>query len=109
MELISGKRPIESEYGENGNIVTWMSSKLKSKESILSIVDSSIPEAFKEDAIKVLRIAIVCTARLPTLRPTMRNVVKMLEDAEPCRLVGIIVSKDDGSNKTEQLKDHTKM
>ncbi|XP_015058589.1 receptor-like protein kinase 7 isoform X1 [Solanum pennellii] len=109
MELISGKRPIESEYGENGNIVTWVSSKLKSKESVLSIVDSSIPEAFKEDAIEVLRIAIVCTSRLPTLRPTMRNVVKMLENAEPCRLVGIIVSKDDGSNRTEQLKDHTKM
>ncbi|CAN4092262.1 unnamed protein product [Withania somnifera] len=109
MELISGKRPIEPEYGENGNIVTWVSSKLKSKESVLSIVDSSIPEAFKEDAIKLLRIAIVCTARLPSLRPTMRNVVKMLEDAEPCRLVGIIVTKDDGSNKTEQLKDHTKM
>lgn len=109
MEIISGKRPIESEYGENGNIVTWVSSKLKSKESVLSIVDSSIPEAFKEDAIKVLRIAIVCTARLPTLRPTMRNVVKMLEDVEPCRLVKIIVSKDDGSYKTEQLKDHIKM
>ncbi|PHT84425.1 Receptor-like protein kinase HAIKU2 [Capsicum annuum] len=109
MELISGKRPIEPEYGENGNIVTWVSSKLQSKESLLSIVDSSIPEVFKEDAIKVLRIAIVCTARLPTLRPTMRNVVKMLEDAEPCGLVGIIVSKDDGSNKAEQLKDHTKM
>ncbi|KAJ8541253.1 hypothetical protein K7X08_002069 [Anisodus acutangulus] len=109
MELISGKRPIEPEYGENGNIVTWVSSKLKSKESVLSIVDSSIPEALKEDAIKVLRIAIVCTARLPTLRPTMRNVVKMLEDAEPCKLVGIIVSKDDGNNKAEQLKDRNKM
>ncbi|XP_009769216.1 receptor-like protein kinase 7 [Nicotiana sylvestris] len=109
MELISGKRPIEPEYGENSNIVTWVSSKLKSKESVLSIVDSSIPEAFKEDAIKVLRIAIVCTDRLPSLRPTMRNVVKMLEDAEPCKLVGIIVSKDDSSNKAEQLKDHTKI
>lgn len=109
MELISGKRPIEPEYGENRNIVTWVSSKLKSKESVLSIVDSSIPESFKEDAIKVLRIAIVCTDKLPSLRPTMRNVVKMLEDAEPCKLVGIIVSKDDGSNKAEQFKDHTKI
>ncbi|XP_060199150.1 receptor-like protein kinase 7 [Lycium barbarum] len=109
MELICGKKPMEPEYGENGNIVTWVSSKLKSKESVLSIVDSSIPEAFQEDAIKVLRIAIVCTARLPTLRPTMRNVVKMLEDAEPFKLVGIIVSKDDGINKADQLKDHNKM
>ncbi|CAN4122447.1 unnamed protein product [Withania somnifera] len=109
MELISGKKPIEPEYGENGNIVTWVSSKLKSKESVLSIVDSSLPESFKEDAIKVLRIAIVCTARLPSIRPTMRNVVKMLEDAEPCKLFGILVSKEDDSNKAEQLKDHTKM
>ncbi|PHU00832.1 Receptor-like protein kinase HAIKU2 [Capsicum chinense] len=85
IELISWKRPIEPEYKENNNIVKW------------------------EDKIKVLIIVIVCTTRLPTLRRTMRNVVQMLDDVEPYRLVGIIVRKDDGGNKVEKLKDHTKM
>ncbi|KAL2498113.1 Leucine-rich receptor-like protein kinase family protein [Abeliophyllum distichum] len=104
MELVTGKRPIEAEYGENKDIVEWVCSKLKTKESVLSIVDSAIPEVYKEDAIKVLKIGIMCTARLPTLRPTMRSVVQMLEEAEPCKLVGIIVSKD-GVTKNEEPRD----
>lgn len=99
MELVAGKRPIEAEYGENKDIVSWVSRNLKNKETILSMVDSSISEAYKEEAIKVLKIAIMCTARIPTLRPTMRTVVQMLEDAEPCKLVGITVNKDDGDKK----------
>lgn len=102
MELVSGKRPIEPEYGENKDIVDWVSSKLKSKESVLSMVDSRIPEALKEDAIKVLRTAILCTARNPAQRPAMRNVVQMLQDAEPCKLVGIIISKD-GAKKQKEV------
>ncbi|KAI3685923.1 hypothetical protein L1987_79592 [Smallanthus sonchifolius] len=95
MELVTGKKPIEVEYGENKDIVYWVCSKLKNKESVLSLVDSSMGEAYKEESIKVLKIAIMCTSRLPTLRPSMREVVKMLEEAEPCKLLGIInVSKE---------------
>ncbi|CAK9173621.1 unnamed protein product [Ilex paraguariensis] len=104
MELVTGKRPIEPEFGENKDILNWVCSKMKNRESILSMVDSAIPEAYKEEAIKVLKIAILCTARLPTQRPTMRAVVQMLEDAEPCKLVGIIINKD-GGNKKEELRD----
>ncbi|GFS44115.1 leucine-rich receptor-like protein kinase family protein [Actinidia rufa] len=71
MELVTGKRPIEPEYGENKDIVSWVPSKLKTK------------------------------GKLPALRPTMRSVVQMLEAAEPCKLVGIIISKDGGSKKEE--------
>ncbi|KAD1644708.1 hypothetical protein E3N88_42503 [Mikania micrantha] len=95
MELVTGRKPIEAEYGENKDMVYWVCSKLKNKESVLSLVDSSISEGYKEDTIKVLKIAIMCTSRLPTLRPTMREVVKMLEEANPCKLVAIInLSKD---------------
>lgn len=101
MELVTGKRPIEPEFGDNQDIVSWVWSKLKSKESILSLVDSNILEALKEETIKVLRIAVLCTARQPDLRPTMRSVVQMLEDAEPCKLMGIIITKDGTSIKKE--------
>ncbi|KAB1212121.1 Receptor-like protein kinase HAIKU2 [Morella rubra] len=82
MELVTGKRPMEPEFGENKDIVNWISRKITTRESVLSLVDSKIPEALKEEAIKVLRIAILCTAALPALRPTMRSVVQMLEEAE---------------------------
>ncbi|KAF2324154.1 hypothetical protein GH714_008510 [Hevea brasiliensis] len=107
MELVSGKRPIEPEFGDNKDIVDWVSSNLKSKERVLSIVDSRIPEFFKEDVVKVLRIAILCTERLPSLRPTMRSVVQMLREAEPCKLAGIVISKD-GASKRKEVTDKGK-
>ncbi|PSS31529.1 Receptor-like protein kinase [Actinidia chinensis var. chinensis] len=107
MELVTGKRPIEPEYGDNRDIVNWASNNLKSKESVLGMVDSTIQESYKEEAIKVLRIAILCTARLPALRPTMRSVVQMLEEADPCRYVGIIVRKN-GASEKEEVKDSDK-
>lgn len=107
MELVTGKKPIEAEFGNNKDIVSWVSSNLKSKESVLSIVDSAIIEPYKEDAVKVLRIALLCTDRLPAVRPSMRTVVQMLEEAEPCKLVGIIISKGkDGGNKIKETKEN---
>uniref|UniRef100_A0A2P2M0R9 non-specific serine/threonine protein kinase n=1 Tax=Rhizophora mucronata TaxID=61149 RepID=A0A2P2M0R9_RHIMU len=102
MELVSGKRPIEPEFGDGKDIVEWVASKLKTKRDVLGIVDSRIPEVFKEDAIKVLGIAISCTARLPNNRPSMRTVVQMLEDAGPCKFAGIVISKDDSKQKNEK-------
>lgn len=104
MELVTGKRPIEPDYGDNKDIVNWVTTKLNSKEAVLSIVDSTISEVLREDAIKVLRIAILCTSRLPSTRPTMRRVVQMLEEAEPCKFIGIMIDKVGGS-KREQIKD----
>ncbi|XP_059454536.1 receptor-like protein kinase 7 [Corylus avellana] len=103
MELVTGKRPIEPEYGENKDIVNWVSSKVKNTESVLSVVDSRISEAFKEDAVKVLKIAILCTAALPALRPTMRTVVQMLEEAAPYELVAIVIDKDGAEKPSLEL------
>ncbi|KAG8369158.1 hypothetical protein BUALT_Bualt15G0122200 [Buddleja alternifolia] len=105
MELVTGKRAIEPEFGENKDIVDWVCSKLKTKESVVSIVDSAIPEVYRENAIKVLKVAILCTARLPTLRPTMRTVVQMLEEAQPCKLVSIIIGKDGAGEKPESREN----
>ncbi|PIA55215.1 hypothetical protein AQUCO_00800146v1 [Aquilegia coerulea] len=101
MELVTGKKPIEPEFGENKDIVHWISTKVTSRETILSVVDSTIPEILKEDAVKVLRVAVLCTARLPALRPSMRKVVQMLEDAEPCRFISITVAKDYSTEKED--------
>ncbi|GMH03229.1 hypothetical protein Nepgr_005068 [Nepenthes gracilis] len=94
MELVSGKRAIELEFGDSRDIVSWVFGKLKNKESVVSIVDVIIPEPLKDEAIKVLKIAILCTARLPELRPTMKTVVQMLEDADPSKLVSIVVAEN---------------
>ncbi|KAA3484804.1 receptor-like protein kinase HAIKU2 [Gossypium australe] len=101
MELVSRKKPIDPEFGDSKDIVSWVCSKINKKESVLSIVDPRIPEALKEDAIKVLRVAILCTTRLPAIRPAMRTVVHMLEKAEPCKLVKIVFRKK-GQHKIKE-------
>uniref|UniRef100_A0A7N2RF32 Serine-threonine/tyrosine-protein kinase catalytic domain-containing protein n=1 Tax=Quercus lobata TaxID=97700 RepID=A0A7N2RF32_QUELO len=76
MELVSGKKPLELEYGESIDIVKWVCSR---DSALLSVVDSRIPEVLKEEAVRVLKVAKLCTETLPNLRPTMRTVVEMLK------------------------------
>ncbi|KAG9439917.1 hypothetical protein H6P81_020082 [Aristolochia fimbriata] len=96
MELVTGKRPMEPEFGDNKDLVWWISNRMTSRESVMGLVDSRIPESMREEAVKMLRVAVLCTARLPALRPSMRTVVQMLEDAEPCNKLVKIVVKEEG-------------
>ncbi|XP_074578157.1 receptor-like protein kinase 7 [Curcuma longa] len=82
MELVTGRRPIEAEYGESKDIVHWVSQRMSSGESVMAVVDGRIQQEWsKDEAVKVLRVALLCTARLPAMRPSMRTVVQMLEEA----------------------------
>ncbi|XP_054789142.1 receptor protein-tyrosine kinase CEPR1-like [Prosopis cineraria] len=85
MELITGKKPVEVEFGENRNIVYWVSNKVDSKERISEIIDKRLSGLFSEEIIQVIRIAIKCTYKLPANRPTMKEVVQRLIDADPCK------------------------
>ncbi|KAK4803590.1 hypothetical protein SAY86_003407 [Trapa natans] len=108
MELVTGKRPIEPEFGEKNDIVNWVSSQLKTRARVLGLVDSRIPDPLREEALKVLKIAILCTAALPAQRPTMRSVVQMLEGAEPCKFVRVFIEKDD-SGKAALVTEPAKL
>lgn len=84
LELVTGKGPIEEEFGEGKNLVYWVSTHLYSRENVMKVLDEkAVSEVVQDDAIKVLKIATLCTAKLPNLRPSMKEVVKMLVDAEP--------------------------
>ncbi|CAK9315675.1 unnamed protein product [Citrullus colocynthis] len=95
MELVTGKQPNEPEFGENKDIVQWAHSRMiELKGNLKDMVDPSISEAQVEDAVKVLRIALRCTAKIPSTRPSMRMVVHMLEEAEPYNFIDIVVKKE---------------
>ncbi|CAK9145013.1 unnamed protein product [Ilex paraguariensis] len=101
MELVTGKKPVEPEFGESKDIVQWVCSEMRNRGSVVDMVDSCISKTLKEDAENVLRIAIHCTARTPALRPSMRMVVQLLEEAEPGTLSGIIFSKEGETNELQ--------
>lgn len=100
LELVTGKRPIDEAYGEGKDIAYWVLSHLNDRENILKVLDEEVAsESAQEEMIKVLKIGVLCTTKLPNLRPTMREVVKMLVDADSCAYR----SPDYSSDKNERV------
>ncbi|XP_031481931.1 receptor protein-tyrosine kinase CEPR1 [Nymphaea colorata] len=83
MELITGRKPLDPEFGESQNIVFWISCKASTKEGAAEVLDKRLSAAYKDDMIQALRIAMRCTCSLPALRPAMNEVVTMLIEADP--------------------------
>ncbi|XP_027345958.1 receptor-like protein kinase HSL1 [Abrus precatorius] len=78
LELVTGRPPIDPEYGEN-DLVKWVSSALEN-EGMDHVIDPTLDSKYMEEISKVLNVALHCTSSLPISRPTMRNVVKMLQE-----------------------------
>ncbi|EPS73238.1 hypothetical protein M569_01518, partial [Genlisea aurea] len=93
MELVTGLKPIVADSGENSDLVDWVCRRLKMNGDVMGLVDSRIADVFRESAIRVMKVAMLCTARIPSSRPSMRTVVQMLKAAQPCELLSVFVGK----------------
>ncbi|KAJ7533237.1 hypothetical protein O6H91_13G039000 [Diphasiastrum complanatum] len=85
LELITSKRPVEPEFGEGVDLVKWVCRKIQTKEGVVAILDSKIPGARQQDMLLVLKLALRCTSVFPSTRPSMREVVDLLKQADPNR------------------------
>ncbi|WOL14269.1 receptor-like protein kinase HSL1 [Canna indica] len=83
LELLTGCGPVEPHFGEGKDIVYWVSAHLD-QQSVSEVLDSRVLSSEEDCMMKVLKVAVLCTTKLPNLRPTMREVVNMLIDADPC-------------------------
>ncbi|KAL6868329.1 hypothetical protein ACP4OV_015174 [Aristida adscensionis] len=91
LELVTGRSPIDPRFGEGKDIVFWISGKLAAERLDDDVLDARVATSGgeREDMLRVLKIGMLCTAKLPAGRPTMRDVVKMLTDAGPCSPRGL--------------------
>ncbi|KAL2341842.1 hypothetical protein Fmac_009782 [Flemingia macrophylla] len=78
LELVTGRRPIDPEFGEK-DLVMWACTTLDQK-GVDHVLDSRLHSCFKEEICKVFNIGLMCTSPLPINRPAMRRVVKMLQE-----------------------------
>ncbi|KAF5731057.1 Leucine-rich repeat protein kinase family protein isoform 1 [Tripterygium wilfordii] len=88
MEIISGKRSVDAEFGDGNSIVDWVKIKIKSKDGVVDVLDKNAGAwcaSVREEMMQMLRIALLCTSRNPAERPSMRDVVLMLQEAKPHR------------------------
>ena len=87
LELLTGKRPLDSEFGESVDIAEWTRRKIRDNKSLEEALDPNVGNCkhVQEEMLLVLRIALLCTAKLPKDRPSMRDVITMLGEAKPRR------------------------
>ncbi|KAB5569846.1 hypothetical protein DKX38_003639 [Salix brachista] len=87
LELLTGKRPLDSEFGESVDIAEWIRRKIRDNRSLEEALDQNVGNCkyVQEEMLLVLRIALLCTAKLPKDRPSMRDVITMLGEAKPRR------------------------
>ncbi|GJM89993.1 hypothetical protein PR202_ga06228 [Eleusine coracana subsp. coracana] len=71
MELITGRRAVEPEFGEGQDIVGWVRDKIRTN-TVEEFLDPNVGGRcahVREEMLLVLRIAVLCTARAPRDRP----------------------------------------
>ncbi|GMH19537.1 hypothetical protein Nepgr_021378 [Nepenthes gracilis] len=79
LELVTRKHPVGPELGEK-DLVKWVCTTIDQK-GVDHVIDPVLDSCFNEEICKALNIGLVCTSRLPISRPSMRRVVKMLQEA----------------------------
>ncbi|GFY84372.1 leucine-rich repeat protein kinase family protein [Actinidia rufa] len=88
MEVLTGKRSVDSEFGEGNSIVDWVKSKIKTKQGPIEVLDKNAGAScasVREEMMLLLKVALICTSQNPADRPSMRDVVSMLQEAKPKR------------------------
>ncbi|XP_043723341.1 LRR receptor-like serine/threonine-protein kinase FEI 1 isoform X7 [Telopea speciosissima] len=86
LELVTGKRPTDQSFVKKGlNVVGWINTLVREKR-LTDIVDRRCIDADIETVQVVLDIATKCTDANPDERPSMKQVLQMLEEEimSPC-------------------------
>lgn len=88
LEILSGKRSVTAEFGDGNSIVDWIRSKIRTKDGIKDVLDENAGAScasVRDEMMLLLRVALLCTSKNPADRPSMRDVVSMLQEAKPKR------------------------
>ncbi|KAK9664504.1 hypothetical protein RND81_14G047100 [Saponaria officinalis] len=78
LEIVTGRRPIE--YGEDNVVILNDHVRILLEEgNVLDCVDRSMGEYPDEEVLPVLKLALVCTSQIPSSRPSMSEIVQILQ------------------------------
>ena len=103
MELATGRKPIEPEFGDTRDIVHWVSGKVAAGAEADALDKRLAWSPYKEEMVQALRVAVRCTCSIPGLRPTMADVVQMLAEAGPPKDNKNSSCKDDDAGQKPKL------
>lgn len=102
LELITRQKVVDSLFMEHGDIVSWVRSTWSETHQLEMIVDGGLSYEIEEDeedsisismvreqVTNVLLVALRCTEWEPTRRPSMREVVKRLQDTYTAQIKSV--------------------
>lgn len=78
LELVTGKLPVDPAFGGK-DLVKWVCTTLDQKGAD-QVLDPKLDSCFKDEICRVLNIGLLCTSPLPINRPSMRRIVKILQE-----------------------------
>ncbi|CAO2816765.1 unnamed protein product [Amaranthus hypochondriacus] len=90
LELVTGKEPVIGD--ENTSLAEWAWKHYSQEKPIEDILDKEVKESFYlEEMTNVFMIGLMCTSTLPSSRPSMKDVLQLLQK----------YSSREGSGKTK--------
>ncbi|KAJ6330735.1 hypothetical protein OIU76_009354 [Salix suchowensis] len=84
-ELITRKKPIGDDYPEekNSTLVSWVRGLVRMSQGSRAIDPKIRDTGLEREMEEALKIGYLCTAELPSKRPSMQQIVGLLKDIEP--------------------------
>ncbi|KAJ7947201.1 putative Kinase [Quillaja saponaria] len=80
LEIVSGKNNIKYRPDENFVCLLDRAIFIQQKGNLMELVDPKLESSFnKEEVVRMIKVALLCTNTSPALRPIMSSVVSMLE------------------------------
>ncbi|KAI9083175.1 hypothetical protein K1719_034908 [Acacia pycnantha] len=86
LELLTGRKPSDETFAEEGTkLVTWVKAVVQEKKGEL-VLDDRLGTCPMQEVNNVFNIAMMCLESDPSKRPTMEEVVNLLEQTKPDKL-----------------------
>ncbi|KAL5703111.1 hypothetical protein ACHQM5_028245 [Ranunculus cassubicifolius] len=78
LELVTGRQPVE--YGDDDVMILSDHVRvLLEQGNVLDCIDPSMSEYPEEEVLPILKLGLVCTSQIPSSRPSMAEVVQILQ------------------------------